>query len=139
MNKNKTQATDQSVAAFLKSADPRKTADSLQLIEIMERLSGQKATMWGPSIIGFGHYHYTYASGRQGEMCRIGFSPRKDQFSLYVLSAESPAQQALLPGLGRIKMGKACIYFKQLADLNLDVLEQLIRQSLKETKEMWGQ
>lgn len=138
MNNNKTQATGQSVAAFIKSADPQQTADSFKLIEIMERLSGEKATMWGPSIIGFGRYHYTYASWRQGAMCRIGFSPRKGQFSLYILSAESPVQETLLKELGRIKTGKACIYFKKLEDLNLDVLEQLIQQSLKETKDLWG-
>ncbi|MCH5689837.1 DUF1801 domain-containing protein [Niabella sp. W65] len=104
----------------------------------MERLSGEKATMWGPSIIGFGRYHYRYASGHEGDMCRIGFSPRKAQFSLYILSCDSPVQSKLVDQLGKIKKAAACIYFKKLDDLNLEVLEKMILQSLKETKELWG-
>lgn len=138
MSENKTKATGDDVADFVRNADPQKVADSFKLIEIMERLSGEKATMWGPSIIGFGKYHYKYASGHEGDMCRIGFSPRKARFSLYILSCDSPVQSKLVDQLGKIKKAVACIYFKKLDDLNLEVLEQMIRQSLKETREMWG-
>lgn len=135
---NKTKATADDVAAFIQKSDPKKVEDSFKLIEIMERLSGEKATMWGPSIIGFGKYHYKYASGHEGDMCRIGFSPRNVQFSLYVLSCDSPEQSKLVGQLGKIKKAVACIYFKKLDDLDLEILEKMIVQSLKETKEMWG-
>lgn len=138
MAEMKTKATADDVAAFIQKSDPKKVEDSFKLIEIMERLSGEQATMWGPSIIGFGKYHYKYASGHEGDMCRIGFSPRKAQFSLYVLSCDSPEQSKLVDQLGKIKRAVACIYFKKLDDLDLEVLEKIIVQSLKETKEMWG-
>lgn len=138
MRENKTKATAADVMAFIEKSDPKKMEDSLKLIKIMERLSGEKATMWGPSIIGFGRYHYRYASGREGDMCRIGFSPRKAQFSLYILSCDSPVQSELVDQLGKIKKAVGCIYFKKLEDLNLEVLEKMILQSLKETKELWG-
>jgi hypothetical protein len=138
MSEIKTKATAEDVVAFIEKSDPKKVEDSFKLIEIMERLSGEKATMWGPSIVGFGQYHYQYASGHKGDMCRIGFSPRKGHFSLYILNSDSPEQSKLADRLGKIKKAVACIYFKKLDDLNLDVLEKMIRQSLKETKEMWG-
>lgn len=134
MSQNKTQPTAISVEDFVRESDPRKTDDSFQLIRIMERLSGEPATMWGPSIIGFGSYHYKYASGREGTMCKIGFSPGKSAFSLYVLHCDSEVEEALISRLGRIKMGQgACIYFKKLSDLDLSVLEELISHSLAET------
>lgn len=135
---NKTIATNQNVLDFLKTADPKKFDDSLELIAIMEKLSGEKATMWGPSIIGFGTYHYKYESGHEGEMCRIGFSPRKASFSLYVLSCEDENEMALVHQLGKIKTGKSCIYFKKLADIDIGILEKLIKLSLKQTAEKWG-
>ncbi|MCH5600299.1 DUF1801 domain-containing protein [Niabella ginsengisoli] len=138
MSENKTKPTEEKVEAFIRKADPKKIDDSFKLIEIMERLSGEKATMWGPSIVGFGSYHYKYATGREGDACRIGFSPRKDKFSLYILSCDSAAQNELLKKLGKIKTSVACIYFKKLEDLDLKVLEKLIKISLKETKAMWG-
>lgn len=104
----------------------------------MERLSGEKATMWGPSIIGFGKYHYKYASGREGDMCRIGFSPRKDKFSLYVLDCDEKDQVALVKDLGKVTITVSCIYFKKLADLDMGVLEKLIKLSLERTKIKWG-
>lgn len=138
MSEIKTKATAADVAAFIQKSDPKKVADSFKLIEIMERLSGEKAAMWGPSIVGFGRYHYKYASGHEGDMCRIGFSPRKAQFSLYLISCDSAVQNQLLEQLGKIKKAVACIYFKKLDDLNLEVLEKMIVQSLQETKDMWG-
>lgn len=137
MSANKTKVTPASVLDFIRSADPKKEEDSQRLIEIMERLSGEKAMMWGPSIIGFGSYHYKYESGREGDMCRIGFSPRKDKFSLYLLHHEEGERQ-LLDQLGKIKTGASCIYFKKLDDLNIDILEQMIIQSLEQTRKKWG-
>ena len=138
MSENKTKPTEISVEEFIRNSDPNKVEDSFELVKIMEKLSGEKATMWGHSIIGFGNYHYKYESGREGEMCRIGFSPRKSAFSLYVLHCDD-SENELISQLGKIKMGKgSCIYFKKLADLNTEVLEQLIVQSLKKTKELYG-
>ena len=138
MSENKTKATNESVEEFIRKSDPKKIDDSFQLVEIMERLSGEPAKMWGPSIIGFGSYHYQYKTGRKGEMARIGFSPRKDKFSLYILDCDDK-QEALVEKLGKIKMGSgACIYFKKLEDLDLAILEELIVKSLAETKRKWG-
>lgn len=134
MNNNKTKATNESVLAFIRKSDPKKEADSLMLIKIMEELSGEKVAMWGPSIIGFGSYHYKYESGREGDMCRIGFSPRKDKFSLYINSED----EVLEKQLGKIKKGASCIYFNKLADLDLNVLEKMIKASLAATKKKWG-
>ena len=136
-NENKTQPTEIKVADFIRQSDPKKVDDSFELVEIMEKLSGEPATMWGPSIIGFGKYHYTYASGRQGEMCRIGFSPRKDKFSLYV-TCDADFRNDLVEQLGKIKQTKGCIYFKKLDDLNRGVLEELIKASLEDSREKWG-
>lgn len=138
MSANKTTANNVDVAAFIRSADPKKVEDSFTLVTLMERLSGEKATMWGPSIIGFGKYHYKYASGREGDMCRIGFSPRKDKFSLYVLDCDEQDQVALVKDLGKVTMTVSCIYFKKLADLDMVVLEKLIKLSLERTKSKWG-
>lgn len=137
-NENKTKPTEISVEEFIQNSDPKKIEDSFKLVEIMEKLSGEPAKMWGPSIIGFGNYHYKYESRREGEMCRIGFSPRKAAFSLYILNCESENQNDLVQHLRKIKIGKGCIYFKKLSDLNLDVLEKIIINSLNETKKMWG-
>lgn len=138
MPENKTKPTEISVEEFIRNSDPNKIADSFELVKIMEKLSGEPAKMWGVSIVGFGSYDYHYKSGHGGTMCRIGFSPRKTAFSLYILNCESENQINLVKQLGKIKMGKACIYFKKLADLNLEILEKLILESLAETKKMWG-
>ncbi len=139
MSENKTKPTDLSVEDFIRNSDPKKVEDSFKLVHIMEKLSGEPATMWGPSIIGFGKYHYKYESGREGEMCKIGFSPRKAAFSLYVLHCEPEINDPLISQLGKIKMGKgACIYFKKLDDLNIDILEKIIVNSLKETEIKYG-
>lgn len=137
-NENKTKPTDISVEEFIRSSDPKKIDDAFHLVEIMEQISGEPPKMWGPSIIGFGSYHYKYESGREGEMCCIGFSPRKAAFSLYVIHPDSEKQIKMVKELGNIKMGKGCIYFKKLADLNLNILRKMIKESLKATKEKWG-
>ena len=139
MSENKTKPTEVSVEEFIRRSDPKKIDDSFKIVEIMERISGEPATMWGPSIIGFGSYDYKYASGRTGTMCRIGFSPRKDKFSLYILDCYDDSYKDEVEKLGKIKMGSgACIYFKKLDDLNQDVLEKMIEKSLEETKKKWG-
>lgn len=138
MSANKTGPTKISVDDFLSTlTDEGKRKDSYELIRIMQKLSGEEATMWGPTIIGFGTYHYKYASGKEGDMCRIGFSPRKAEFSLY-LTCSADDFSAMLEKFGKHKTGKGCIYFKKLADVNRDVLEEMIKKSLKETKELYG-
>jgi len=135
MSDNKTKATHESVAAFISKSAPEKAADSFKLVEIMERISGEKAVMWGPSIIGFGSYHYRYESGREGDMCRIGFSPRKDKFSLYLMNFDDAG---LTEQLGKIKKGSSCIYFSKLSDLDINILEKMIRASLDATRKKQG-
>lgn len=126
MAKNKTQATQVPISSFLNSFVEQdwKREESMELIRLMRSWSGFEPTMWGPSIIGFGQYHYVYESGHQGDAPMLGFSPRKAQFSLYVYS-KTPKSDALLTQLGKFKMGKSCIYIKRLSDINLDILEAL--------------
>ncbi|MEY4870402.1 MAG: hypothetical protein RIS11_1596 [Pseudomonadota bacterium] len=127
---NKTQATVTRVEDFVTGiADENQRADARSLIAMMMRLSGEPATMWGPSIIGFGRYRYRYDSGREGEMCRIGFSPRKGQTVLYLIDGfEGHAE--LMAKLGKHKTGKSCLYVKRLSDIDLVVLEDMCRSSL---------
>ena len=136
MAKNKTTETDASVIDFIHSFvdNEQKKQDSFRLIELMREWSGFEPKMWGPTMIGFGSYHYKYASGHEGDAMLMGFSPRKAQFSLYVL-APGDDNKKLLNELGNYKMGKACIYFRKLADLNLDTLEKLSKASMKFVKE----
>jgi hypothetical protein len=128
---NKTTETTADVTAFIHSfADSeQKKADSFRLIELMRKWSGEEPKMWGPSIIGFGTYHYKYASGHEGDAPVLGFSPRKAALTLYVFSP-SEDNMHLLEGLGKYKISKACIYVKKLADIDLDVLERLCRYSI---------
>ena len=136
MAKNKTTYTGVNVADFIESFvdKEQKKQDSFRLIELMQKWSGFEPKMWGPTIIGFGNYHYKYASGHEGEAPMIGFSPRKAEFSLYVCAPGHDNKQ-LLKELGKYKMGKVCIYFKKLDDLNIDVLEKLSKASIKYTEE----
>ncbi|RJF93688.1 DUF1801 domain-containing protein [Sphingomonas cavernae] len=126
----KTKATIASVAQFLGRVEPEtKREDAKQIAAMMQRLSGYEPVMWGPSIVGFGSYHYRYDSGHEGDMARIGFSPRKDALTLYVV--DSFDQYAdLMARLGKYKTGKCCLYVKKLADIDLAVLEELIIASL---------
>jgi hypothetical protein len=128
----KTLPTDAKVSAFLDGLDNEKRrAESLQLIEAMQRLSGEPAIMWGPSIIGFGKYDYTYDSGHSGTSMRIGFSPRKAAMTVYIVpSYEKKA--ALLERLGPHSLGKSCIYIKDLSKVDVGALEEIIAMSLKE-------
>lgn len=137
--KNKTAETKVNVIDFINAfADnAQKKEDSLRLIKLMKQWSGCEPKMWGPSMIGFGKYHYQYESGHQGDIFVIGFSPRKAAFSLYVMDPESDNKK-LLDKLGKFKMSKACIYFKRLQDLNLDILEMLCKSSIKSMQKKHG-
>ena len=107
----------------------QKKSDSFQLIKLMSRWSASEPKMWGPTIVGFGSYHYKYASGHEGDAPVIGFSPRKAAFSMYIFSPTEKSKK-LLSGLGKFKMAKACIYVKKLSDINIEVLEKLCRESI---------
>jgi Domain of unknown function (DU1801) len=130
-DENKTKPTEIGVNAFIEAVtDERQRAEARKIAAMMERLSGHKPRMWGPSIIGFGSYHYRYESGREGEMCRIGFSPRKGNTVLYLVDGFL-GHGELLAKLGKHKTGKSCLYIRRLLDVDEAVLEQLCVESLK--------
>jgi hypothetical protein len=125
MADNKTKPTKLSVAAFIDAlTDPTRRADAKALVRLMQSAAGEKPAMWGPSIIGFGSYHYTYESGREGDMPLAGFSPRKAATALYGLMA-SGESETLRAKLGKHTSGKGCLYIKKLADVDQQVLEAL--------------
>jgi hypothetical protein len=126
----KTRPTGVAVDTFLDGvADPGRRADAHRVRALMERLSGEPAAMWGPSIVGFGTYHYKYDSGHEGDMARIGFSPRAKELVLY-LTDHYPRHQALMDKLGKYRTGKSCLYIKRLAEVDEAVLEALIVEAL---------
>jgi len=128
----KTKPTGVRVDAFLDSVKhPVRRADGKAVRAIMERVTGTPAVMWGPSIVGFGSYHYRYASGHEGDMCRVGFSPRAANLVLYV--GGFPEYEALLAKLGKHKRSKACLYLNKLADVDSAVLEKIIRRTYAAT------
>jgi len=130
MADGKTKPTKLSVAAFIDAlTDETKRADAKALVKLMQSATGEKPKMWGPSIIGFGSYHYTYESGREGDMPLAGFSPRKAAIVLYGLTGASDSQ-ALLAKLGKHTTGKGCLYIKKLADVDRKVIEALIVKSV---------
>jgi hypothetical protein len=123
---NKTKATTSSVPAFIDGlADPTQRSDAKELSQLMRKASGEKPKLWGPSIVGFGSYHYKYESGREGDMPLISFSPRKAALVLYSMLDHREAK-TLLPKLGKHTTGKGCLYIKKLADVERTVLEKLI-------------
>jgi hypothetical protein len=130
MAETKTKPTEVSADALIEAVpDPVRREDAKVVRAMMERLTGEPARIWGPSIVGFGSYHYRYESGHEGTACRLGFSPRKAELVLYVLTGE-PEQQAMLARLGKHRVGKACLYIKKLADVDLGVLEEITRGAL---------
>lgn len=133
---NKTTETEVNVTDFINSyvENEEKKADSFQLIELMSKWSGTEPKMWGPTIIGFGNYHYKYTSGQEGNSMLIGFSPRKAAFSLY-LTTSSGEDNELLQQLGKFKMGKACIYVKKIVDIDLNVLEKICNETIELLKQ----
>jgi hypothetical protein len=132
MAENKTQQTRASVETFLSGVkDKARAADSRVVLKLMRKVTGEQPKMWGPSIIGFGTYHYKYDSGREGDFLRIGFSPRAQALTLYIMGG-FPRYEALMARLGKYKTGKSCLYIKQLSDVDLKVLEDLILASWQE-------
>jgi Domain of unknown function (DU1801) len=134
---SKTMPTDEKVSSFLDGLDnENRRAESCQLIEAMQRLSGEPATMWGPSIIGFGKYAYTYESGHSGTSMRVGFSPRKAAMTVYIVPAYDN-KAALLEKLGPHSLGKSCLHIKELGKVDVKALEDIISMSLKEMAERY--
>lgn len=127
MAENKTQPTAVPVDEFLASVEhPGRRADSFELLELMASITCQEAVMWGTGIVGFGSYHYRYASGREGDAAAVGFSPRKTNLALYGLTY-GPDADRLLPALGRHKTGVSCLYINKLQDVDRDVLAEMVR------------
>jgi hypothetical protein len=130
----KTKPNKLSVQDFIsRIEDERKRRDSLKILEIMREATNEQPQMWGDSIVGFGNYHYHYASGREGDWFWTGFSPRKQELTLYIISGFEHYED-LLADLGKFKLGKSCLYIKKLEDIDLDVLGELVRQSMAHMK-----
>ncbi len=137
MTKNKTTETNQSVTVFINMiSDEVKRRDCFRLLEIFKTHTGFEPKMWGPSIIGFGKYHYKYESGHEGDAPVTGFSPRSTAIVLY-LSAKFEKRDELLKKFGKHKTGKACIYIKKLDELNPEILGQMISNSVKEIRKRY--
>lgn len=137
MAETKTKPTSADVDAFLDTVEPAaKRSDARKICAMMARLSGEPPVLWGPSIIGFGSYHYRYASGHEGDAPRIGFSPRSTALVLY-LSSGFPGYDALMARFGKHKASKACLYVKKLADIDETVLEELVRASIDDVRERY--
>ena len=134
MAENKTQATAKSVPEFLEQLeDPGRKADCKTIAALMERISGSKTKMWGEAIVGFGDYRYKYAIGREGDWFLAGFSPRKQNISVYIMGYLEYYPDHLVR-LGKFKNGKGCLYIKKLEDIDMDVLEDLISVSIERLK-----
>ncbi len=135
---NKTVATDADVKAYIAALEPdRRREEAQALLELYQRVTGEPAKMWGPSMIGFGEYHYTYDSGRSGTSMRSGFAPRKGKHSIYLMcsdleGAAAAQHEALLARLGKHKMEKSCLYVNRLDQIDLGVLEEIIAANVAE-------
>jgi hypothetical protein len=138
MAENKTKPTDASVDDYIASrASAQQQADCRELMALFTRVTRQTPRMWGPSIVGYGSYRYTYESGRTGEAFLAGFAIRGRELVVYVMPA-GEKQRSLLSRLGKHKMGKACLYFRQLADLDKSVLEKLVVDSVADVRRRYG-
>ncbi len=130
--------TRASVTQFINAVEnDTRRKDAKTLLATMKKITGDKPVMWGPSIIGFGEYHYKYDSGREGDMCLVGFSPRKANMVLYVLGSLDD-NDPLLGKLGKYKRGRACLYVNKLDDVDLGVLEKIIKKSYSKSKNYWA-
>ena len=137
MAKTKTSRTDVDVNDFIGLVDDeRKRKDSLQLVQIMKEITGEEPYMYGPTIIGFGNYHYVYASGHEGDAPLAGFSPRKSAFTIY-FEADFPGKEQMVKELGKCKVSKVCVYAKSLSDLNIPVLKKMIKASIRQTQKLY--
>lgn len=135
----KTKETDNSVIDFIEGVDsPKKREDAYKLLAIFTETTGYEAKMWGPSIIGFGSYHYKYPTGHEGDAPLVGFSPRKAKISLYFATGDSKREE-LLKEFGKHTTGKACVYINKVADIDENVLKALINQSVAFLKETYPQ
>ena len=124
MSENKTRPTGENVHKFLERVEhPQRKKDGLTLMKMMKDITKEEPVMWGPSIVGFGSHHYKYKTGREGDMPKIAFSPRKSSLTLYIMPGFDE-YQTLLGKLGKHKTGKACLYINKLSDVNLDVLKE---------------
>jgi hypothetical protein len=134
---NKTTATKASVAAYIDAiADDERRRDCKAIIRLMKDITGKPAVMWGPGIVGFDSYHYVYDSGREGDMCVAGFSSRKPDLTLYVVT-EGAEQRKLLAKLGKHKVSKACLYVRRLADVDVAVLREIIVNSIAKIRKQY--
>lgn len=137
MTENKTRMTGTSVAEFLAAVEPEpRHRDALALDALFRKVTGFEPRMWGPSMVGYGRYDYVYASGHGGSAMATGFSPRKAEFSIYIMPGYADFS-AILGRLGRHKIGKSCLYVKNLNDIDMDVLEELIRAGLADLGQKW--
>lgn len=138
MAESMTRQSGRSVEAFLAELDEKRRADAAALVDLMGRVTGERPRMWGDSIVGFGAYHYRYPTGHEGDTCLVGFSPRKNAFSIYLTGVyfpdTAPRAHKLLEKLGKHSMGKACLYVKRLSDIDPKVLEQLVKLSVATLK-----
>ncbi len=136
MTELKTKKTEASVEGFLNSiADEQRRADCFTVLEMMKKATKTEPKMWGSSIVGFGSYHYKYATGHEGDCCLIGFSPRKQNLTLYLTDGLEQHQE-LLNQLGKHKIGKSCLYINKLVDIDLKVLKQMFQHSIAKVKKM---
>jgi len=136
MEAMKTRRGKASVSGFLaKITDKKKQADARALLKMMQEASGEKPTMWGSSVVGFGSYHYKYASGREGDWFLTGFAPRKQAFTVYLMSRPE-RHPDLMAKLGKYKTGVGCLYIQKLEDIHLPTLKKLLRDSVKAMRKM---
>lgn len=135
MTQNKTQPTDKSIDEFIKSQPEHRHEDCFRLVQIMSEITNDAGTLWGPSIVGFGHYHYKYESGREGDFFQVGFSPRKQNLTIYVMAGFGA--EHIMNRLGTYKTGKSCLYVKSLSDIDEEVLKELIHYSIKKINEKY--
>jgi uncharacterized protein DUF1801 len=137
MAANKTQPTDADVRAFLEEVNPVSRAEQAQELDrLFRKVTGYAPVMWGPSIVGYGRYHYVYKSGREGDFLATGFSPRKLNFSIYIMPGYADFGP-MLDRLGKHKLGKSCLYVNKLTDIDLDVLGDLVRAGLRDLQSHW--
>lgn len=130
----KTKQTDSSVKTYLNAIeDEQRRADCFALVEIMRKATKMEPKMWGDAIVGFGSYHYKYESGHEGDACRVGFSPRKGDISIYIVPGFE-GKEGLLKELGKHKIGKVCLYVKRLSDIKIPILEKLVKDSVAEMR-----
>lgn len=138
MSPNQTVETDASVEDFMKTVENEgRRRDAYALMQIMRRATGVEPKMWGPAIVGFGRYHYQYESGREGDMLRVGFSPRKANLALYLIAKDARFDD-MMKDLGKHKTGASCLYVNKLSDIDVAVLEELVSRSWRLAHEKFG-